>query len=56
MNNFIRRYFHRGTSREMLGYYKEAIDDFKYALVLEPTNKRAASAAERLRNLILKKS
>ena len=56
MNNFIRRYFHRGTAREMLGYYKEAIDDFKYALVLEPTNKRAVLAVERLRNLILKKS
>jgi len=41
----------------VLGFYKEAIDDFKYALVLEPTYKRAASAAERLRNLIiLKKS
>jgi len=54
MNYFIRRYFHRGTIREMFGYYKEAIDDFKYALVLEPTNKRATSAVERLRNLILK--
>ncbi|KEH40056.1 casein kinase II beta chain 2 [Medicago truncatula] len=48
--------FHTSTTREMLGYYKEAIDDFRYALVLEPTNKRAASDAERLRNLILKKS
>lgn len=43
--------FHTSTTREMLGYYKEAIDDFRYALVLEPTNKRAASAAERLRKL-----
>lgn len=47
----VKAYFRRGTAREMLGYYKEAIDDFKYALVLEPTNKRAASAAERLRKL-----
>lgn len=45
----VKAYFRRGTAREMLGYYKEAIDDFKYALVLEPTNKRAASSAERLR-------
>lgn len=27
------------------------LTDFKYALVLEPTNKRAASSAERLRKL-----
>jgi len=52
----MKAYFHTGTTREMMGYYKEAIDDFKYALVLEPTNKRAASGAERWRNLILKKS
>ncbi|KAE9613840.1 Translocon at the outer membrane of chloroplasts 64 [Lupinus albus] len=47
----VKAYFRRGTAREMLGYYKEAIDDYKYALVLEPTNKRASSAAERLRKL-----
>ena len=47
----VKAYFRRGTARQMLGYYKEAIDDFKHALVLEPTNKRAASAAERLRKL-----
>ncbi|WVZ22546.1 hypothetical protein V8G54_001090 [Vigna mungo] len=47
----VKAYFRRGTSREMLGYYKEAIDDFKHALVLEPTNKRAAAAADRLRKL-----
>ena len=47
----VKAYFRRGTAREMLGYYKDAIDDFKYALVLEPTNKRAAAAAERLRKL-----
>ncbi|XP_015957330.1 translocon at the outer membrane of chloroplasts 64 [Arachis duranensis] len=47
----VKAYFRRGTAREMLGFYKDAIDDFKYALVLEPTNKRAAAAAERLRKL-----
>ncbi|XP_020215640.1 uncharacterized protein LOC109799479 [Cajanus cajan] len=47
----VKAYFRRGTAREMLGYYKEAIDDFKHALVLEPTNKRAAAAVERLRKL-----
>ncbi|EXB80330.1 Translocon at the outer membrane of chloroplasts 64 [Morus notabilis] len=47
----IKSYLRRGTAREMLGYYKEAIEDFKYALVLEPTNKRAALSAEKLRKL-----
>ncbi|CAI0380609.1 unnamed protein product [Linum tenue] len=45
----VKAYLRRGTAREMLGYYKEAIEDFRYALVLEPTNKRAAASAERLR-------
>nr|XP_043612957.1 translocon at the outer membrane of chloroplasts 64 [Erigeron canadensis] len=44
----VKAYLRRGTAREMLGYYKEAIEDFKYALVLEPTNKRAAETADRL--------
>ncbi|KAL2461781.1 Outer envelope protein 64 [Abeliophyllum distichum] len=43
----------RGTAREMLGYYKEAIEDFRYALVLEPNNKRAAQSLDRLKNLFL---
>ncbi|KAM5570404.1 translocon at the outer membrane of chloroplasts 64 [Rosa sericea] len=49
----VKAYFRRGTAREVLGYYKEAIEDFKYAHVLEPTNKRAAAAADRLRKLFL---
>ncbi|KAM7267979.1 hypothetical protein ACFE04_010145 [Oxalis oulophora] len=47
----VKAYLRRGTAREMLGFYAEAIEDFKYALVLEPTNKRAASSADRLRKL-----
>ncbi|XP_058180805.1 translocon at the outer membrane of chloroplasts 64 [Rhododendron vialii] len=47
----VKAYLRRGTAREMLGYYHEAIEDFRYALVLEPTNKRAALSAERLKNL-----
>ncbi|KAK4280692.1 hypothetical protein QN277_012280 [Acacia crassicarpa] len=47
----VKAYFRRGTAREMLGYYKEAADDFKYVLVLEPTNKRAASSLEKLKVL-----
>ncbi|KAK1414793.1 hypothetical protein QVD17_30552 [Tagetes erecta] len=47
----VKAYLRRGTAREMLGYYKEAIEDFRYALVLEPTNKRAAASADRLTKL-----
>ncbi|KAL9239033.1 hypothetical protein vseg_013390 [Gypsophila vaccaria] len=47
----VKAFLRRGTAREMLGYYKEAIEDFRYALVLEPTNKRASVSAERLKNL-----
>ncbi|CAN0891442.1 Translocon at the outer membrane of chloroplasts 64 [Linum grandiflorum] len=47
----VKAYLRRGTAREMLGFYKEAIEDFRYALVLEPTNKRAAASAERLRKV-----
>ncbi|KAJ8553489.1 hypothetical protein K7X08_024167 [Anisodus acutangulus] len=45
----VKAYLRRGTAREMLGYYKEAIEDFRYALVLEPTNKRASQSADRLK-------
>ncbi|KAI9174424.1 hypothetical protein LWI28_017035 [Acer negundo] len=49
----VKAYLRRGTAREMLGYYKEAIEDFSYALVLEPTNKRAAQSADRLRKMFM---
>ncbi|KAJ8536083.1 hypothetical protein K7X08_034484 [Anisodus acutangulus] len=47
----VKAYLRRGTAREMLGYYKQAIEDFRYALVLEPTNKRASQSADRLKKL-----
>ncbi|XP_016477976.1 translocon at the outer membrane of chloroplasts 64-like [Nicotiana tabacum] len=47
----VKAYLRRGTAREMLGYHKEAIEDFRYALVLEPTNKRASQSADRLKKL-----
>ncbi|CAN6930315.1 unnamed protein product [Brassica oleracea] len=59
----IKAYLRRGTAREMLGNFKEAIDgknrfwlncvDFSYALVLEPNNKRAALSADRLGKVFL---
>ncbi|PKU63505.1 outer envelope protein 64, chloroplastic [Dendrobium catenatum] len=48
----VKAFLRRGTAREMLGYYKEAIEDFRYALVLEPTNKTANSAVNRLKKFI----
>ncbi|RVX18098.1 Translocon at the outer membrane of chloroplasts 64 [Vitis vinifera] len=69
----VKAYLRRGTAREMLGYYKDAIEgtnnygrntsskqkmlndtDFRYALVLEPTNKRASLSADRLKKLFQK--
>ncbi|XP_044466681.1 translocon at the outer membrane of chloroplasts 64-like [Mangifera indica] len=49
----VKAYLRRGTAREMLGYYTEAVEDFQYALVLEPTNKRAAMSADRLRKVFM---
>ncbi|XP_020593994.1 outer envelope protein 64, chloroplastic [Phalaenopsis equestris] len=48
----VKAFLRRGTAREMLGYYKEALEDFRYALVLEPTNKTANSAVNRLKKFI----
>lgn len=47
----VKAYLRRGTAREMLGYYKDAIDDFNHALVLEPMNKTAGVAINRLKKL-----
>ncbi|MQL71483.1 hypothetical protein Taro_003806, partial [Colocasia esculenta] len=47
----VKAYLRRGTARELLGYYKEAMEDFKYALVLEPTNRTASVALNRLQKL-----
>ncbi|KAF5934229.1 hypothetical protein HYC85_030400 [Camellia sinensis] len=48
----VKAYLRRGTAREMLGYYKEAIEDFSYALVLEPTNKRATLSADKVKEVV----
>ncbi|XP_044373339.1 outer envelope protein 64, chloroplastic isoform X1 [Triticum aestivum] len=47
----VKAYLRRGTAREMLGYYKDAVDDFSHALVLEPMNKTAGVAINRLKKL-----
>lgn len=49
----VKSYLRRGTAREMLGFYKEAMEDFRYALVLEPTNKTANLATNRIKKYVL---
>ncbi|KAL0384467.1 UNVERIFIED_CONTAM: Translocon at the outer membrane of chloroplasts 64 [Sesamum radiatum] len=49
---YVKAYLRRGTARESLLLYREALQDFKHALVLEPQNKVASLAEKRLRKLI----
>ncbi|XP_076959659.1 outer envelope protein 64, mitochondrial-like, partial [Bidens hawaiensis] len=44
----VKAYLRRGTARESVLYYKDALQDFKHALVLEPQNKAAKMAEKRL--------
>ncbi|PON55921.1 Amidase [Parasponia andersonii] len=48
----VKAYLRRGTARESLLRNKEAIQDFKHALVLEPQNKVANLAEKRLRKIL----
>ncbi|XP_059297080.1 outer envelope protein 64, mitochondrial [Lycium ferocissimum] len=48
----VKAYMRRGAARESLLFYKEALQDIKHALVLEPQNKFASVAEKRLRKLI----
>ncbi|KAF7803724.1 outer envelope protein 64, mitochondrial [Senna tora] len=48
----VKAYLRRGTARESLLRNKEALEDFKHALVLEPKNKDAGNAEKRLRRLM----
>ncbi|KAI4296367.1 hypothetical protein L6164_036331 [Bauhinia variegata] len=48
----VKAYLRRGTARESLLRNKEALEDFKHALVLEPQNKTAILAEKRLRKLM----
>ncbi|KAL0335115.1 UNVERIFIED_CONTAM: Outer envelope protein 64, mitochondrial [Sesamum radiatum] len=48
---YVKAYLRRGTARESLLFYREALQDFKHALVLEPQNKVASLAEKRLRKL-----
>ncbi|KAK4254244.1 hypothetical protein QN277_009650 [Acacia crassicarpa] len=48
----VKAYLRRGTARESQLRYKEAREDFKHALVLEPQNKAASDAEKRIRKLM----
>ncbi|XP_054777787.1 outer envelope protein 64, mitochondrial isoform X1 [Prosopis cineraria] len=48
----VKAYLRRGTARESQLRYKEALEDFKHALVLEPQNKTASDAEKRIRKLM----
>uniref|UniRef100_A0A0V0INA3 Putative outer envelope protein 64, mitochondrial-like n=1 Tax=Solanum chacoense TaxID=4108 RepID=A0A0V0INA3_SOLCH len=48
----VKAYMRRGTARESLLFYKEALQDIRHALVLEPQNKFASVSEKRLRKLI----
>ncbi|KAK4405109.1 Outer envelope protein 64, mitochondrial [Sesamum angolense] len=48
----VEAYLRRGTARESLLFYRESLQDFKHALVLEPQNKAASLTEKRLRKLI----
>ncbi|XP_027366713.1 outer envelope protein 64, mitochondrial [Abrus precatorius] len=48
----VKAYLRRGTARESLLRYKEALKDFQHALVLEPQNKTASVAEKRLVKLM----
>ncbi|CAL5404221.1 unnamed protein product [Camellia sinensis] len=47
----VKAYLRRGTPRESLLFYKEYLQDFRHALVLEPQNKVANLAEKWLRKL-----
>ncbi|XP_078429665.1 translocon at the outer membrane of chloroplasts 64-V [Wolffia australiana] len=48
----VKAFLRRGTARESLLSYRDAAQDFRHALVLEPLNKTALAAEKRLRKLM----
>ncbi|MCO5599228.1 hypothetical protein L7F22_053328 [Adiantum nelumboides] len=48
----VKAFLRRATARELLGCYKEADEDFRQALLFEPTNKTASDGVRRLKKLI----
>ncbi|XP_066320707.1 outer envelope protein 64, mitochondrial-like [Miscanthus floridulus] len=48
----VKAYLRRGCAREVTLNYKEALQDFRHALALEPQNKTALAAERRLQKLL----
>ncbi|KAL6635151.1 hypothetical protein ACP70R_027822 [Stipagrostis hirtigluma subsp. patula] len=48
----VKAYLRRGTAKEVTLNYKEALQDFRHALALEPQNKAALAAERRLQKLL----
>lgn len=48
---YVKSYLRRATARSAMGKFKEASEDFKRVLYLEPTNKHAASELDRLKKV-----
>ncbi|KAF8729884.1 hypothetical protein HU200_017345 [Digitaria exilis] len=48
----VKAYLRRGFAREVTLNYKEALQDFRHALALEPQNKTALAAERRLQKLL----
>ncbi|GBG63157.1 hypothetical protein CBR_g36926 [Chara braunii] len=50
----VKAWLRRGTAREFLAHYADAVQDFTQALVYEPTNKTALEAVKRMKLFVLK--
>ncbi|TVU28575.1 hypothetical protein EJB05_20097, partial [Eragrostis curvula] len=48
----VKAYLRRGTAKEVTMNYREALQDFRHALALEPQNKGALAAERRLQKLL----
>uniref|UniRef100_A0A453PN40 Uncharacterized protein n=1 Tax=Aegilops tauschii subsp. strangulata TaxID=200361 RepID=A0A453PN40_AEGTS len=44
----VKAYLRRGTAKESVLNYQEALQDFRHALALEPQNRTALAAEKRL--------
>lgn len=49
---YVKAYLRRGTAREVVLNYQEALQDFRHALALEPQNKAGLAAERRLQKLL----
>eukprot|EP00850_Spirogloea_muscicola_P004462 SM000019S05006 [mRNA] locus=s19:460014:464021:- [translate_table: standard] len=48
----VKAILRRATARDFLGYYDDAVEDFRQALIYEPTNRTARDGLHRLTDLL----